>query len=483
MVHKLLGKYRSIPQQAKASLWFVICGFLQKAISLLTTPIFSRLLTTEEYGGFNVFTTWESIIIILASLNLASGVYLRGLVKFENDNDEFTASLHSLYLLNACIVFVIYLVFSDFWNTIFKLPTLYVVLMFVDVFVVVAFYFWSARQRVNFLYRKLVFVTITNAIVKPVSGIIGILVSSDHLFARIITMVGADVLVFGYFFLAVFFKKGKIISTKYWKYALAYNLPLIPHYLSQIVLNQSDRLMINSMVGAGAAGIYSLAYNAAAIMIIINQSILNSYNPWMYKKIKEGQYERIRTVSLQLLVIVGGVNLLLIVLAPEAIAILAPASYYDAIWVVPPVSMSVFFMFMYSLFSNFEFYYEKTKIMMIASVAGAALNILLNYIFIEKYGYLAAGYTTLVCYLCYCVAHYLAMNYILKKELKGMKIYNMRLIALVSLIFVIIGFGMMFMYNHRVIRLSFVGVGVIFMYLFRNKLQRIIMTINQLKAE
>ena len=95
----------------------------------------------------------------------------------------------------------------------------------------------------------------------------------------------------------------------------------------------------------------------------------------MYKKIRDKEYDSIGEVSVMLLILIGVLNLFLIALAPEAIAILAPPAYYEAIWVIPPVSMSVFFMFMYSLFANFEFYYEKTKLMMVASVSGAALNI------------------------------------------------------------------------------------------------------------
>ena len=46
-------------------------------------------------------------------------------------------------------------------------------------------------------------------------------------------------------------------------------------------------------------------------------------------------------------------------------------------------------MYSYDLFAKLAFYYEKTGFVMIASVVGAALNVLLNYIFIGKYGYIA----------------------------------------------------------------------------------------------
>lgn len=452
MLKKLILKYKNLPQQVKASVWFVICGFIQKAISLLTTPIFSRILSTSEYGIFSVFMAWQNIVIIIASLNLASGVYLRGLIKFEDDSDEFTASLQSLYVINWTFVFGIYGIFYGFWNSVTELPTTYMCAMFLDILVSVSFNFWSARQRVEYKYRALVAVTIINAIVKPTVGIIAVLNSNNRISARIYTIVLVDILVFGCFFCGMFVKKGKRISKKYWKYALAYNLPLVPHYLSQIVLNQSDRVMINSICGSDEAGIYSLAYNAAIILTIINQSILNSYNPWMYKSIRDKEYSNIEKVSVSLLSVVGVLNLALIAFAPEVIYILAPPSYYKAIWVIPPVAMSVFFMFMYSLFSNFEFYYEKTKLMMMASVGGAILNILLNQIFIKKVGFLAAGYTTLVCYLCYCIFHYIVMKRILKAELKGLNIYNMKNIICISLVFVLSGAVLMCLYNYILIR-------------------------------
>ena len=59
------------------------------------------------------------------------------------------------------------------------------------------------------------------------------------------------------------------------------------------------------------------------------------------------------------MIIIAIVNLLLICFAPEIISLFAPPPYYEAIWIVPPVAMSVFFMFCYDLFAKFAFYYEK----------------------------------------------------------------------------------------------------------------------------
>ena len=168
MVRTLIDKYHKMPRQIKASFWFAFCGFIQKGISLITTPIFSRILNTSEYGVINVYNTWHNILIIFASLNLASGGYLRGLIKYEDDSEEFTASLQSLYFVNFGIIFAIYLVFNKQLNVLFQLPLEYVIIMFVDIFVQVFFQFWSVRQRVGFKYKALIIFTSINALINPI---------------------------------------------------------------------------------------------------------------------------------------------------------------------------------------------------------------------------------------------------------------------------------------------------------------------------
>ena len=118
--------------------------------------------------------------------------------------------------------------------------------------------------------------------------------------------------------------------------------------------------------------------------------------------------------------------------------------------------------------------------MMVASVSGAALNIFLNSVFIHKYGFLAAGYTTLVCYLCYCVFHYIIMRQIIKKELHGLPIYNIRMILLLSVLFVGAGFLFMAFYEHTLIRYGLIAVMLLICLWKKNA---IIGTLKRLKLE
>lgn len=457
----LIKKYKSLPVQIKASFWFLICAFLQKGISMITTPIFTRLLSTQEYGQYSVFNSWLSIVTILVSLNLSAGVFTQGLVKFEADRASFASAIQGLETFLNCIWTIIYLVGRRFWNDFLGLTTVQVLSMLVMIWTTSVFCFWADTKRVEYKYKSLVVITLIVSIAKPIVGIFLVINANDKVTARILGLALVELIGYsGMFFLQM--RKGKLFfSQKYWKYALAFNLPLIPHYLSQVVLNSADRIMISNMVGDSEAGIYSLAYSLSSIMLLFNNSLMQTLSPWIYKKIKGRKINEISTVAYLSLTLIAIVNLLLILVAPEAVAIFAPKAYHTAIWTIPPVAMSVYFMFCYDLFAKFAFYYEKTKLIMCASVIGAVLNIVLNYIFINAFGYVAAGYTTLVCYVIYSVAHYNLMNIICEKYCDKVKPYEFGKLLMISVLFVITGIILLLTYNHALIRYGLIAFSVI----------------------
>lgn len=467
MFKRLWEKYKAIPIQIRASLWFLVCSFLQKGISVISTPIFTRLLSTAEYGRYDVFNSWLGIITIFVTLHLYSGVYAQGVVKFEDDRKKFSSAIQGLTFALLIVWTAVYLIFRDFWNGIFSLTTVQMLAMLVMIWTTAVFNLWATEQRVTFSYRKLVAITAMVSLAKPIVGVLFVIFAEDKVTARILAVALVELVGYTGLGIAQMIRGKTIFSAHYWKYALAFSLPLVPHYLSQTILNSSDRIMIKEMVGDDAAGIYGLAYRISQLMILFNTALLQTVTPWIYQKIKADKTEQIAKVAYTTLTGIAVLNIFLMALAPEVVAIFAPPAYYDAIWVIPPVAMSVFFTFMYSLFSNFEFYFEKTKWIMIASVICAALNIGLNYVFIQMFGYYAAGYTTLICYIAYALCHYLFMRKICKKELPNRKIYNGKLLLLMSVIFVAIGCAMLATYKLTIVRYAIVLVMLIAAFIKR----------------
>ena len=481
MIRKVADKYKTFPVQVRASFWFLICSFMQKGITTITTPIFTRLLSTSEYGQYSVFNSWLSMITIFVTLQLTSGVYTQGLVKFDTERAVFASSLQGLSLTLVLAWTIVYLLFKEFWNAVFSLTTVQMLAMLLMLWTTSVFGFWAAEQRVEYKYQKLVFVTLLVSIAKPVVGIIFVILANDKVTARILGLVLVEVIAYTGLFFAQMGKGKVFFSSKFWKYALLFNLPLIPHYLAQNVLNSSDRIMIEKMVGEDAAGIYSLAYSISLIMTLFNSALSQTISPWMYQKIKEKNVGDIANIAYISMTLVAALNLLLIAFAPEIVAVFAPKEYSDAIWVVPPVAMSVFFMFCYDYFARFEFYYEKRNFILIASIGGAVLNLVLNYLFIPLYGYCAAGYTTLFCYIIYDIGHYLCMRKICKDYLNGIKVYDVSRIVSITLGFMLIGFLLLVTYNVIVLRYIIVMISVVLIVAMRKPIFKCMETIVDMK--
>ena len=116
----ITSKYRSLSVQAKAALWFTICSFLQKGISFITVPIFTRLMSTEEYGTYTVYLSWLQILTIMTSLYLFNGVYDNAMAKYEKQRDEYTSAMQGLTLVITGAVFALYCFTIGFLGEDFK---------------------------------------------------------------------------------------------------------------------------------------------------------------------------------------------------------------------------------------------------------------------------------------------------------------------------------------------------------------------------
>ena len=483
IVSKIKKKYILLPKQLKASFWFLICSVLQRGITVITTPIFTRLMATEDYGQYGVFNAWLDIVSIFVTLRLYYGVFVQGLVKFSDDKARYASSMQGLALLLSTFWTIVYLSFHEYWNKLLGLTTTQMLAMMVMIWAAGAFRYWAAEQRNDYKYRHLVFITLIISVLKPVVGIFFVIHSDDKATARILGLAIVELAGYSFSFFVQMRRGRQFYSAKYWKHALLFNLPLIPHYLSQTVLNTADRIMIRDMIGPSEAGIYSLAYSISKIMSMFNQALTQTLSPWMYQKIKADRAKDIERIAYPCLIGIGLVNLLLIALAPEIVKLFAPKTYHNAVWIIPPVAMSLYFMFGYHLFACFEFYYEKTGFIMISSLISALMNILLNYIFIQIFGYYAAGYTTLICYMIYAIGHFWFMRKVCRDYLNNIRIYSIETLASITGAFLLLGFAFLLSYLNDIVRYSLILILLVILICIRKKIIDMVYTIISIRNQ
>ncbi|MBR5046144.1 oligosaccharide flippase family protein [Candidatus Saccharibacteria bacterium] len=474
-IKNLIHKYKTMNYQAKAGIWFVFCSFLQKGISFITIPIFTRILSTEDYGITNLFATWSSLLVLFATLNLSGGVYSRGLLEF--NHKKYTSAVQGLATLCSLIVTILVLVFQDYLTQISGLPAPAIYVMCVYFFVIAGINLWTVKQRFIYKYKALIIVTIINSIISTIFGLLAVLLSSsDKGEAKVIWSTVGIIMVALPFYIYNFAKGKTFFDKKMWKYSLSFNLPLLPHYLSNLILHQSDRIMIGWFTGAADVALYSVAYSVSSIVKVLTDAIGQAMMPWRYQNMKKKNYQLINKVSISLLVCVAAVVAVVNLLAPEIIRIFGGEAYMEAIWVVPPIMLSVFFIFIYGMFAHIEFYFLKTKFMMVASIISAALNILLNYIFIQQFGYVACAYTSLFCYMVYTFFHYVYMCIVCKKEIGITSIYNAKsIISIIIATFAVTALSAA-LYDFAIPRFALIAIVLIVAIIKRKTIKSLIKT-------
>lgn len=481
MIEKLIKKYKSLPIELKASIWFLFGAFFQKGIAMISTPIFTRIMAVDEYGEYNVFYSWLSIISIIVTCQLSAGVYTQGLVKFDKEKNEFSSSMQGLTLFLVVVWSIIYIFTRGFWNSILNLSTFQIGAILLLSWLMSAYNFWAIEQRVNLKYKKSLLMTCFVTICQPLLCVYLVITSDDKVYGRILGVVIIDFIAYIWCFIEQLKQGKKLFIYKYWIYALRLCIPLIPHYLSQIIMSTSDRIMIERMIGTAEAGIYSLAYSISLIMSIFNTGLMQTIEPWLYKKIKKNEIGDISSITYTSLICVGVVNVILIILAPEVVSVFAPKAYYDAIWVIPPIAMSVFVSFLYAYFAVFEFYYEKTKYIALATLLGAVLNIALNYLLLPIFGYYAAGYTTLLCYIVYVVMHYYFMDKLCKENGVNESPYNKKTLIIICTCFMLISAITMLTYNLILLRYGLFALLLLLAFMLRKRIKKLLVSLSQIK--
>ena len=407
---KLLVRYRGLSASVRTSIWFTVCNFLQRGCALLTTPIFTRLLTPAEYGICNLYFALFDVFILFTSLKLPYEGLNNGLIRHEDDPDGYTASMFGLISVLTCITGGLYFLLRRWIDGFTGLGGPLMAVLFVQLLFQPAMMLWTNRARFDAQYRIPVIVTLAGTVAGPVIAVLAVVLTPYAAEARIIALAAVQVCI-GAVCAGVLLVRGKRLYRRdYWRFALSFNLPLLPYYLSQSLLGQSDRLMINYYEGSGKAALYSVAYTAGTLMQLAVSAVNGSLCPWMYKKMKAGAYGDIAAVVRLLCVLLGAGCLCMTAAAPDLIALLATEEYREAVWIVPPVSASVFFVFVYMMFANVEMYFGENRGISAVSLAAGTANVVLNAVCIPRIGYMAAGWTTLFSYMLLALLHGVLMR-------------------------------------------------------------------------
>ncbi len=467
----MLAYYKKAPLPVKASFWFLVCSVVQKGISFFTMPIITRLLTTDQYGQVTVYGSWLGIVCIFTTLNLQYGSFNTAQVKFEDRRDEYISSVQSL----VTVISIFCMLIAGGYCAWCKDKAIFGIEIFLLMITQILFQFscglWMGRKRFDYAYKSMLLISIVRAVLTPLLGILVLPQYVERGTVWIVCLAVIDIVI-GFVLYVINYIKGKISFNRcYWKYALTFNIPLIPYYLAQIIFNVSDRIMISEMSGESEAGIYGFAYNIASLLMFIITSVNTAFAPWFYRKVKSRDGIAVRKVAQVIIIVLALLLLAYLLIVPELVMLMGGKKYDAAIWMIPPVTASLLFYFYTDFSCNIAFYYEKKAILVMGTMFSAVFNIILNYIGIQMVGYYIASYTTLVAYILFWLIAYLGA----RKICYSHHLVERDFIAFgfqlkVAIVFLILVAVCMLLYPYEYIRYALLVIGIFWVIMNRRKL-------------
>lgn len=168
--------------------------------------------------------------------------------------------------------------------------------------------------------------------------------------------------------------------------------------------------MITDLCGEEYTAIYGMAYSCGAIITVLITALNTAFAPWLGEKLHEDKLEEVRRFSYRYVLLFLYLAIGVILLGPEILLVLGGKSYGQSVYIMSPIVFGCMCQFLYAMFVNVEQFKRKTVGMAFASMTAAGINYALNYIFIRRYGYTAAAYTTAVSYLVLLLIHMLLVK-------------------------------------------------------------------------
>ncbi len=392
----------------KAGLWYTISNFLSKGLVFLTTPIFARVLTKTEYGMYSNYATWQSLLLIIATFELFSTIP-RARYDFPHEMEQYTSTITILGSGITLCFYIIAIITMPTISSFLEIAPKYIHIMYLYILVAPALQTYQAKCRIFLQYKPATVITIISSIASILVAILLVFKLDDKLLGRIVGQQLVLIVVnVGVYIYIVF--RGKGFYKKFCRYALTIAIPLIPHIIAGNLLGSFDKIAIQKICGPEDLAYYSLAFSCALLGTVLWSSLNQAMVTWLFQKLSNANYPVIRRVSRYYLGAFISIMIGIMLFVPEIILIIGGESFRDAKYVMIPIILGTCFQFTYSMYVNIEMYQKKTLLISIGTVCAALINIPLNYIFVSRYGYIAAAYTTMFCYALLAVFHYIIIS-------------------------------------------------------------------------
>ena len=404
-------------KQNRVTFFNILSTMLLRGISLFTAPLFSRLLGPSGYGVVSLYTVWVGVAAIAFTLQ-THGTLVNARVEYpEEQQNAYQSSVMTLSLLFYLVCSAVVIAFLPQVSRMLKLPWVLVLLILFHAFGSFCLNFLNSKFTYEFKADKNMYVSVGLTLTTVVLSVILILLMPDAInyYGRILAL-SLTYGILGITVCSYVLSKGKTFyNREYWTLALTLALPVVFYSLSDLLLGQCDRVMLQWMMDTDMVGQYSLAYNFGGIMFTIFGALNNSWVPFYFDDMKQQRREAMHRQAGNFLELFTVLSVGFILLAPEVYHIFAGRKFWSGTNLIPIFVSSYYLNFLCTFPVNYEYYYKKTKAVAIITVGTSLLNLGLNYILIGAMGVSGAALATAISHGVQFTCHYVYTRYWMKK--------------------------------------------------------------------
>ena len=423
--------------------FYILAQLMVRGLTFVVTPVYTRMLSTAQYGEIRVFESWLLIAYPTMSLCLWKSADVAK-YDYKEKYNAYISSVHTLSYIAIALCFGICLIFKEPVQAFCSMDDLMFYICFAYVFTYTSMLYLQRRDKQMLRYKFSTAATLLTIVPGTFLSIYLIYRGRvqglyDTLVHRRIIGYYMPQIVGGAIIAVVLLAQGRKLYDKgYWKYGLAYSLPLIPEALSIQIMNQSDKIMIQHLIGKAETGIFALATTVSFIIWILEDSVWNAWIPWLYEKISRDETRDIIKPWTAVMHAFGIMSWILVILAPEEIAVLGPKAYRAAMFLIAPMVTGTLFRFYSYSYSAIQNYYKKTQYVAAGTIGTMILNVILNYVCIINFGYMAAAYTTAFSYIVLLI-----VQGILEYKITGRVIVPLRKTLIIAVFYGVVNIASM----------------------------------------
>lgn len=412
---------------------FFIASFGSKMLTFFLVPLYTHVLSTEEYGISDIIITTVSLILPIITLSISEAALRFSLDKGAN---------HKSILNSSFLVFLIGSIISVFlFPVFFRLP--YLSELFSKTDFVIIFYLILFSNGVYIILSQFcrglgkVFEyalgSVISALVLIVSNIVFLLAFNYGINGYLLSMALTYIIPSIYYcFVLKIWNYGLINNLSLLKPMLMYSIPLIPNALSWWAMQAADKYILIAYTGVAANGLYTVSQKIPSILNVLSGVFIQA---WQLSAVEESTSQEknqfYSSVFNYLICIMVIATSLIVAVIKIVFSVWVSKEYYSA-WLYTPILL---FANMFSWFSVFVgtnyMAMKKTKGNLKTTLIACIINIVLNFVFIPRFGIVAASITTMISFLIVWIIRVIDTRDYVRLEIKYMKfIFSIILICI-----------------------------------------------------